>query len=89
MNRLARILTGVAGLVLAVAAPAHARERIVAFESRVVIATDGELTVTETITVDAEGDKIKRGIYRDFPTRYEGRDGRPHRVGFEVLEVRR
>ena len=31
------------------------------------VAKDGELTVTETLRVRAEGRAIRRGIYRDFP----------------------
>jgi len=89
MAILVRILAPAADLLLLLAGPSDASERIIAFDSRVVIAADGELTVTETITVEAEGDRIKRGIYRDFPTRYEGRDGRSHFVGFEVVEVLR
>jgi uncharacterized membrane protein YgcG len=89
MTVLARILAPAAGLLLLLAGPAPASERIIAFDSRVVIAADGDLTVTETITVEAEGDRIKRGVYRDFPTRYEGRDGRSHIVGFDVVEVLR
>ncbi len=89
MAVLARILGPAAGLLLLFAAPAFGQERILDFDSRVVIAADGELTVTETITVQAEGDRIKRGIYRDFPTRYEGPGGRSHIVGFDVVDVLR
>ncbi len=71
-------------------APARATgERILDFDSRIVVAADGELTVTETIRVTALGDKIKRGIYRDFPTIYRRPDGGTHGVGFTVLEVLR
>jgi len=84
-----RLFGAAAALFLLAAGSAAAQERIIAFDSRVVIAADGELTVTEKITVRAEGDRIRRGIYRDFPTVYEGRDGSRHTVGFEVVEVRR
>jgi hypothetical protein len=47
------------------------------------------MTVTESITVYASGNEIKRGIYRDFPTRYKGRHGNTIRVGFKLLEVLR
>jgi hypothetical protein len=52
--------------------PAHADERILRFDSTIVVRTDGSLRVTEVITVRSEGDRIKRGIYRDFPTLYRG-----------------
>ncbi len=76
-------------LAFAWGAPAHAQERILAYDSQVQINTDGSLDVTEQIHVRAEGDNIRRGIYRDFPTRY--RDGRGNRVvvGFEMREVLR
>ncbi len=68
---------------------AQERERIVEFRSDVVVGTDGALTVTETIRVVAMGEEIKRGIIRDFPTRYTGRQGQSVNVGFKLLEVRR
>ncbi|MDG2483202.1 MAG: DUF2207 domain-containing protein, partial [Alphaproteobacteria bacterium] len=67
----------------------HARERIISFDSTVVIESDGSLTVTERIEVVAEGDQIKRGIYRDFPTVYAGPLGLHQRVGFEVVSIKR
>ena len=36
----------------------------------------------ETIRVNAEGQNIRRGIYRDFPTTYSATDGRQIVVGF-------
>jgi len=52
--------------------PAVAAERINSFRSDLVVAADGLLEITETITVSAEGDRIRRGIYRDIPVRYAG-----------------
>ena len=51
---------------------ADAAERINSFRSDLMVAADGLFDVTETITVTAEGNKIKRGIYRDIPVRYSG-----------------
>jgi uncharacterized membrane protein YgcG len=76
-------------LALAFAAPVPAQERILAYDSQVVVAADGSLDVTERITVRAEGDQIRRGIYRDFPTRYKDRHGNRVVVGFEMLGVTR
>ena len=45
-------------------------ERIISFDSKIKISEDGSMLVTETIKVHAGGNKIKRGIYRDFPTDY-------------------
>jgi hypothetical protein len=50
--------------------PAEPAERILDYRSHIVVAPDGGMTVTETITVLALGEQIKRGIYRDFPTIY-------------------
>ena len=44
-----------------------AAERILSFDSRIVVEKSGELLVTETIKVRAGGRKIKRGIFRDIP----------------------
>ena len=46
-------------------------ERINHYHSDIEVQKDGSLAVTETIQVTAAGRKIKRGIYRDFPTRYK------------------
>ncbi len=64
-------------------------ERILLFRSDVDIGVDGTLTVTETIRVNAEGDDIRHGIYRDFPTSYQRPGQRRVRVGFEVQSVTR
>ncbi len=69
--------------------PAAAVERILQFISDVKVERNSDLLVTETIRVQAEGREIRRGILRDFPTRYKGRDGRRVEVGFEVLSVTR
>jgi len=66
-----------------------AAEQILSFNSRVEVATDGVLQVTETIRVNAEGRKIRRGIYRDFPLTFQDANGRVHRVSFDVISVNR
>lgn len=72
-------------LLLAVAA--HGRERILDYHSEITVAADGSMEVAETIRAIAEGEQIRHGIYRDFPTRYRDRMGHRLRVGFEVLAV--
>jgi len=64
-------------------------ERILLFRSDVDVGVDGTLTVTETIRVNAEGNDIRHGIYRDFPTSYQRAGQRRVRVGFEVQSVTR
>lgn len=68
---------------------AGAAERITRYDVLIEIAADASLTITEEIVVTAEGSNIRRGIYRDFPTRYKDRLGNQVRVEFEVLDVRR
>jgi hypothetical protein len=64
-------------------------ERILFFQSHVRILPQGDLEVIETIRVRAAGDRIQRGIYRDFPTDYRSDLGHRVRVRFEVLAVQR
>lgn len=86
MHRLFGLLT----LCLALASgSAGARETILSFDSDVTIHEDASLTVVETITVNAEGDQIKRGIVREFPTTYKDRGGHRYRVAFDVVSVKR
>lgn len=66
-----------------------AAERILAYDSVIEVDVDGSLNVTETIRIRAEGDKINRGIYRDFPTRYKDRYGNNVVVDFEMIGVER
>jgi hypothetical protein len=67
---------------------AAAEEKVLSFHSDIRIAADGWLTVTETIDINVEGNQIKRGILRDFPTDYRDRFGRKVSVPFHVIAVR-
>jgi Predicted membrane protein (DUF2207) N-terminal domain len=71
MRRMALALV----VALVAAAPAQAVERVLRFVSDVEVERNGDLAVTETIRVQAEGNQIRRGILRDFPTTYARRDG--------------
>ena len=66
-----------------------AEERILEFHSEIEIVEDGWIEVTETIRVRAEGNRIRRGIYRDFPTEYRDRLGNETVVDFDILSVQR
>ena len=68
---------------------AGAQERILDYGIEVAIRPDASLDVTEHITVRAEGSQIRRGIYRDFPTRYRDRAGNRVVVALDVLGVER
>lgn len=64
-------------------------ERITSFTSDISISEDAGITVTETITAVVQGDKIKRGIYRDIPTILSGSHGLRRATPLEILEVSR
>ncbi len=77
------------GIAVLSSNPSRAEEVIHDFLSQIFVRTDGTLEVTEAISVRAEGNQIKRGIYRDFPLLFEGADGRKREVGFKLLSVKR
>ncbi len=79
----------VAVLILLFSAIVAAEERLHSYHSDVHINPDGGIDVTETIVVTAEGRSIRRGIFRDFPTRYKDRLGNSYQVGFEFNGVKR
>jgi uncharacterized membrane protein YgcG len=76
-------------VLLAAQVSAQAQERIINFISDVTVQTNGDLDVTETITIQAEGNQFRRGIFRDFPTRYTDRQGVRVIVNFSVISVTR
>jgi uncharacterized membrane protein YgcG len=88
-KRAAAALMVFTAAALAAAAPAGAAERITRFVSDVDVQRSGDLLVTETIDLVAEGDRIKRGIVRDFPTSYKNPDGSHVEIDFAVLWVKR
>jgi hypothetical protein len=75
--------------VLLGAAPAFAAEVIQSFDSNVEVAKDGELSVTETLRVQAEGREMRHGIYRDFLLTFKDSSGILREVTFSVLGVSR
>jgi hypothetical protein len=64
-------------------------ERIISFDSEITINEDASMIVIERIKVYAAGQKIQRGIYRDFPTKYKDEYGNNIIINFDVLEVSR
>ena len=79
----------VACLLVLLSFAAGADERILEFHSDIQVIADGWIEVTETIKVRAEGNRIRRGIYRDFPTEYRDRFNNRYEVDFEPLAVLR
>ena len=88
MRSVRRLAVGLV-LLLVMAAPVSAVERILQFISDVTVERSGDLAVTETIRVEAEGKIIQRGIFRDFPTIYTRADGTRAEVGFHLVSVTR
>jgi hypothetical protein len=76
-------------VVLVALLPARAAEAILSFDSRIEVQTNGDLRVTETIKVNAEGDQIRRGIFRDFPTAIVDEQGNRGTVSFDLVSVKR
>ena len=74
---------------LLLASMAGADERILNYSTEVMLHPNGELTVTEVIRVRAEGNEIRRGIYRDFPTSYTDRFDNNYQVDFGVDSIAR
>ena len=66
-----------------------AEELIKSYDIVIHVDASGELIVTERIKVVAEGFRIKRGIFRSFPTRYQNPNGFNVVVDFDVIDVTR
>ncbi|AGW14819.1 DUF2207 domain-containing protein [Megalodesulfovibrio gigas] len=83
-----RLLLLIVPLLLCCAQDVQAQqERIRSFVSEIRIQPDATVLVRETIIVQAAGNKIKRGIYRDFPTLYTDRLGNALEVPFELYGI--
>ncbi|TBB69607.1 DUF2207 domain-containing protein [Rhizobium ruizarguesonis] len=77
-------------LLLMLAAPAvFAAEVIDSFASDITLEKSGAMTVTETITVNAENNQINHGIFRDFPLHFTDAAGRRRSVDFDMVSVQR
>lgn len=62
------------------------RERIISFHSDITIAENADVTVTETIKVFANGNEIKRGIFRALPT-VRNINGRKESVYYKIIAI--
>jgi uncharacterized membrane protein YgcG len=74
-------------LLVFVAYAADAAEVINAFDQAITLNRDGSMLVTETIAVNAEGNNIRHGIFRDFPLTFRDANGRTAYVEFKVQSV--
>lgn len=59
------------------------------FTSDITLEKSGAMTVAETITVNAEGNRINHGIFRDFPLYFTDAGGRRRSVDFDMVSVSR
>lgn len=75
-------------LVFALLSTAYADERILDYHANITVHKDGSVQVHETICVRSEGDKIRHGIFRDFPTGYRSPLGFRKWVDLRVLDAR-
>lgn len=66
-----------------------AQERILNYIVQIDVQEDASLDITEQIQVVAEGNKIKRGVYRDIPTSFMDRAGTKHQTPILVQSVYR
>jgi uncharacterized membrane protein len=64
-------------------------EHILSLHSDIVVNVNASIDVTETIVVKSAGQCIKRGIFREFPTRYKDRHGNNVVVDFKLNDVQR
>lgn len=81
-------LAGLFALLSLLATPAAAQqERILNFHGRAVIHEDGSATITEDIRVMVQGVEIRRGIFRDIPTRFQSQVGQNVKVGLDFLDA--
>jgi len=76
-------------LTLWMACGAQAEEVIRDYHADITVLPDATIEVTETITVNAEGNDIRRGIFRDFPLYAQDARGRRQKVDFELISVER
>ncbi|MGE0623947.1 MAG: DUF2207 domain-containing protein [Pseudomonadales bacterium] len=88
----ARVLLRLSWVVWLAVLPAPSAlgdEEILSYHADIRIGADAGLTITETIRVRAEGNLIRRGIYRDFPTTYRDRFGNRYEVAFDIQRITR
>ncbi len=76
-------------IIVLITLPASAQERFLSFHTAIEVEPDGDVLITETFEYDLQLHKKKRGILRDFPTRYVDDRGNDHVVGFELISATR
>lgn len=67
----------------------NSNEHIIQFNSNIVINKNGSMNVQETITVLSLQERIRHGIFRDFPTIYHDQYNNKYIVEFEITKILR
>ena len=80
------LFAGVFAALFAMAA--SAQERIDRFDVTIEVQKDGDIVVTERLAIIAEGEQIRRGIFRDLPRYFES-EGAKLSYGYDVVSVTR
>jgi len=75
-------------LLFSISLFAYRVEKIISFDSVIYVNKDSSLVVKEIIKVISQGRIIKRGIFRDFPTKYMNK-GLKWNVDFDVMLVKK
>ena len=86
MMRMLALFAAVAALTIA--APVWAKEQIDQFNVRIEVERRGDVVVTETIDLIAEGDQVRHGIQRDLPRYFTDASGRLPYV-YDILSIER
>jgi len=81
-----KIITATLLLFFLIPTDISASEYIKSYDVYIKVNQSGILEVSEKITVKADGSEIKRGIYRDFPTKYKA-NGYNKNTTFNVISV--
>lgn len=86
-----KLKLGLIAFFIALISVSHsaAVEEILQYDVKIHLSRNGDMLVTETITVNAEGAEIRRGIYRDLPRYFIGEDGTSLRENFDIISITR
>ena len=83
------LLFALALLAVVFGQPAQADEAIHRFDADIDVHTDGDIAVTETISVTPEYVQVRHGIYRALPKYYVAGVGERFRYRYEIQSVQR
>jgi uncharacterized membrane protein YgcG len=59
------------------------------YDTLLSVFKNSDMTVTETINITTDGQRIKHGIFRDIPIYYQTKQGANFNIGFHLLSVKR